>query len=159
MKFICVLLVVDDVERSKAFYRDVLGQAIKHDFGESVTFHGGFAIHDKSHYKSLIGNRVVRRGEHAVELYFEYDDVEKMERELAARGVEFLHGTREQPWRQRVLRFYDPDRNIIEIGESLAHLSRRLHEEGIAEERIAEIVGIPVGLVREGIGSFRKGGI
>jgi len=158
MKFICALLAVEDIERSKAFYTDVLGQEIKFDFGENVTFHGDFAIHDKSHYSGLIGNKEIRQGEHAVELYFEYNDVEKMERDLAARGVEFVHRTREQPWRQKVLRCYDPDGFIIEIGESLAHLSHRLHEEGVAEERIAEIVGIPVEMVQQGIALFTKGG-
>ncbi|HPL16040.1 MAG TPA: VOC family protein [Spirochaetota bacterium] len=158
MKYICAMLVVDDIETSKAFYHDVLGQTIKYDFGENVTFHGDFAIHKKSHYQGLIGNRDIRQGEHAVELYFEYNDVEKMERDLAARGVEFVHRTSEQPWRQKVLRCCDPDGYIIEIGESLAHLSHRLHGEGVAEERIAEIVGIPVGMVREGMDSFGKGG-
>jgi len=27
----------------------------------------------------------------------------------------FVHELREQPWRQKVARFYDPDKNIIEI--------------------------------------------
>jgi hypothetical protein len=32
--------------------------------------------------------------------------------------VEYVHPLREQPWRQRVVRFYDPDHHIIEVGES-----------------------------------------
>ncbi len=158
MKFICTLLVVEDIEKSKAFYLDVLGQKIKYDFGENVTFHGDFAIHKKSHYKGLIGNKEIRQGEHNVELYFEYNNVDEMEQELTNRGVEFVHRTREQPWRQKVLRCYDPDRYIIEIGESLAHLSYRLSEEGIGEDDIATIIGIPVRMVKEGIGMFSKGG-
>ncbi|WP_252187569.1 glyoxalase/bleomycin resistance/dioxygenase family protein [Anaeromonas gelatinilytica] len=60
------------------------------------------------------------------ELYFEYDDLEELQSKLKKEKVEFIHEMREQPWRQRVLRIYDPSKNIIEVGESLEYLSYRL---------------------------------
>src|SRR4030042_2325988 len=156
MKLICTLLVVEDIEKSKAFYMNILGQKIKFDFGENITFEGDFAIHKKSHYKNLIGNLEIKHGENNVELYFEYNDVDEMEQELAQKGIEFVHKTKEQPWRQKVLRIYDPDKYIVEIGESLAHLSYILSEEGIEEKEIAKIIGITVEMVKEGIRKFKK---
>ncbi len=44
MKFICSLIVVEDIERSRYLYESILGQSVKTDFGENVTFHGDFAI-------------------------------------------------------------------------------------------------------------------
>ncbi|HNR88487.1 MAG TPA: VOC family protein [Spirochaetota bacterium] len=154
MKFVCTLLVVEDIARARAFYETVLGQTVKFDFGDNVTFAGDFAIHRKSHYRGLIGDLEVARGRNDVELYFEYDDVEAMEKRLDGQAVRFLHKTREQPWRQRVLRVYDPDGYIVEIGESLGHLCYRLSLDGIAEPEIAETVGIPEGMVREGIARY-----
>jgi catechol 2,3-dioxygenase-like lactoylglutathione lyase family enzyme len=156
MKFICSLIVVEDIEKSKMFYRDILGQKIKFDFVENVTFEGDFAIHKKSHYKSLIENRNVIHGENNVELYFEYDDVDEIEDILVRKGIEFVHKTREQPWRQKVLRIYDPDKYIIEIGESLAYLSYRLSNEGMKEEEIVKTVGISLEMVKNGIREIKN---
>ncbi|MHB8131782.1 MAG: VOC family protein [Mobilitalea sp.] len=54
MKFICALIVVDDIEISRRFYEKVLNQKVKYDFGENVTFEGGFSIHLKSHFLELL---------------------------------------------------------------------------------------------------------
>ena len=139
MKFVCSLFVVADIARAKDFYSRALGQRIVTDFGENVAFEGGFAIHQRDHYEKLIDGRQVIQGGNDAELYFEHDDVLAIEAALKEEGVEFVHGTREQPWRQRVLRFYDPDRHIVEIGESLEHLSYRLWKEGMTEKEIGEI--------------------
>jgi hypothetical protein len=50
---------------------------------------------------------------------------------------------REQPWRQRVVRFYDPDRHIIEVGESMEHLCYRLYTEGKTIAEIEKITMMP----------------
>lgn len=156
MKFICPLIVVKDVERSKNFYEKVMGQAIKYDFGENVTFHGDFAIHLESHYSGLIGNREIIHGSNSSELYFEYDDIESAVKKLKSHGVIFVHDIREQPWRQRVVRFYDPDMHIIEIGESLEYLSFRLWKEDLDIPEISEIINMPVEFVEKSIAKFRR---
>ncbi|HPI19108.1 MAG TPA: VOC family protein [Candidatus Kapabacteria bacterium] len=117
MKFICALITVDDIERSKAFYQNVLSQKIKFDYGENVFFEGDFAIHLKSHFQNLIDGKEIKSYSNAFELYFETDELDDIEKKLLANNVEFIHKTCEQPWKQKVLRFYDPDGNIIEIGE------------------------------------------
>lgn len=38
------MLVVKDMERSKAFYRKILEVDIVSDFGENVTFNGGLSL-------------------------------------------------------------------------------------------------------------------
>ena len=44
MKFKNPLLVVTDMERSKAFYREVLGLRVIMDFGANVTLTGGLCV-------------------------------------------------------------------------------------------------------------------
>ena len=54
MKYICPLLTVNDIKVSRDFYENLLGQTIKIDFGENVSFEGDFAIHLKTHFQKLL---------------------------------------------------------------------------------------------------------
>ena len=65
-----------------------------------------------------------------------------------------IHPVREQPWRQKVVRFYDPDGHMVEVGESMEHLSFRLYDEGMSVEIIAKTIGLSEEFVRMGIGKF-----
>ena len=59
MKYICALITVSDIKRSRDFYENILNQKVATDFGENVSFEGGFAIHLKSHYQGLIGDKTI----------------------------------------------------------------------------------------------------
>lgn len=156
IRYKCALIVVSDMERSRHFYENVLGQKVILDYGENITFQGSFSLHLKSHYQSLIDDRDVSTGGHAFELYFEYDNMEEIAGRLKKAGVSFVHEMREQPWRQRVVRFYDPDKHIIEIGESLEYLSFRLHKDGIAVDEIVRIIMMPEVFVKDAIEKYSK---
>ena len=139
MRFVCPLIVVDDIARSRRFYEEVLGQEVEFDFGENVTFKGSFAIHLKGHYETLIGNEAdhkITQKSNSFEMYFETDDVLSDYQRLKQAKVEFVHELREQPWGQRVTRFYDPDWHIVEIGETMQSVVLRLHKEGHSIEDI-----------------------
>ena len=154
MKFICPLIAVEDIQRSRRFYEDVLGQRVKYDFGENVTFEGDFAIHLCSHFQQLLGGRPVKPGGNGYELYFEDDKVDELSLKLKEYGVNFVHEVREQPWRQKVVRFYDPDGHIIEVGESVEYLCFRLYHEGMNVEAITKATGMPEEFVKMGIAKF-----
>ena len=151
MKYICALVTVDDIVRAKDFYVRCLGQKILNDFGENVQFENGFALHDRAHFSKLIGGRTVAGNSNSCELYFEEDDIDTLYDRLASEKICFIHPVREQPWRQRVMRFYDPDGNIIEIAESLEHLTFRLFREGMSVEGIASAMGVSADFVRDAL--------
>jgi catechol 2,3-dioxygenase-like lactoylglutathione lyase family enzyme len=146
LKFAGPLLAVEDIARSRKFYEELLGQKVKYDFGRDVAFEGDFTIHLKSHFQELLGGAerypVVTRA-HNGELYFETEDVEQYARRLAQAGVEFIHNVREQPWGQRVMRFYDPDGHIVEIGEQMEAAVRRLHKQGMPLDGILKKTHLP----------------
>jgi catechol 2,3-dioxygenase-like lactoylglutathione lyase family enzyme len=148
MKYICPLLVVSDMEISRAFYERLLRQKVKADFGENITFEGDFSLHLKQHYSSLIDNEKISFGANNAELYFEHDDVDGIADVLSTHEVEFVHPVREQPWRQKVVRIYDPDRHIIEIGESMENLCLRLFREGKTDEEVSQITYMPIEFVK-----------
>ncbi len=157
MKFICPLITVSEIERSRKFYENLLGQKVKYDFGENVTFYGDFAIHLESHFKELIDNKEIRIGGNNFELYFENDDIEAIVDKLKNNNVVFIHGLREQPWRQKVVRFYDLDNNIIEVGESMEYVSFRLRKEGLNFDHISRITNMPEDFVRASIEKYSNG--
>ncbi|MCK9245066.1 MAG: VOC family protein [Candidatus Neomarinimicrobiota bacterium] len=156
MKYVCPLIAVSDIRRSRDFYENLLGQKVKYDYGENVTFQGDFTIHLLSHYQALIDNKEIRTGGNNFELYFEYDDIEEIVKKLKESNVTFVHEIREQPWRQKVVRFYDPDENIIEIGESLEYLAFRLKNEGLSVEQISKATGTSLDFVKESLEKYEK---
>ena len=156
MKYVCPLITVSDMKLARDFYETLLGQKVKYDFGESVTFHGDFAIHLQTHYKNLIDNREIKSGGNNFELYFESDTIELIVENLKKSKILFVHELREQPWRQKVVRFYDLDKNIIEVGETLEHLSFRLRKEGLSFEQISEITNMPIDFVIDSIEKYEK---
>ena len=157
IKFVCPLITVTDMKVSRNFYENLLGQTVVTDFGENVSF-GGFAIHLRPHFKMLIDNKEVIVGGNSFELYFEYDNVEQICEKLKAENVEFIHELREQPWKQFVVRFYDPDKNIIEIGESMEHLIFRLYQQNNSVDEISVMTGMDKTFIEKAIFMNNKPG-
>jgi len=152
MKFVCPLIVVNNMEISKNFYEKVLNQKVQYDFGENVSFEGGFAIHLKSHFSDLISinkNDIVQKSNNS-ELYFEEDDLDSFLQKLKGMdSVEYVHGLKEQPWGQRVIRFYDPDMHIVEVGEPMESVVKRLLSEGSSVEETSKRTLMPEEFVRQ----------
>jgi len=151
MKYICPLFTVSDINRSRHFYETLLGQKVRWDFGENITFYGDFSLHLRSHFSTLIGNKEINPGTNHAELYFEDDHPEALAEKLKMHQVTFVHGVLEQPWRQRVIRFYDPDGYIVEVGESFEYLCYRLHRDGLSMGEISAVTQMPEDFVREAI--------
>ncbi len=138
MKFICPLIVVDDIEVSKKFYIEVLDQKITMDLGANVTFAESFAIQSKSTWTEFIDKPAseIRYQGNDAELYFEAPDFDASVERLKTCGVKYVHPVKEYAWGQRVVRFYDPDMHIIEVGESMMNVCRRFKEQGMTVEEI-----------------------
>lgn len=151
LKYVCALVVVQDILVARNFYENLLGQKVESDFGENVTFEGDFAIHLEGHYKKLLGegNRPILRKSHNFELYFETDEIDTILAMLKENEVEFLHEIREQPWGQRVMRFYDPDLHIVEVGETMESVVLRYHIGGMSIEEISKRTSMPVEFVEK----------
>ena len=139
MKYICSLIVVENIKESREFYENVLGLQVIEDYGENVVFEGSFAIHLKEHYQKLIKGRDITFRSNSFELYFEDNDISSLYVKLKSVNVDFVHEPQEQPWRQLVVRFYDPDGHVIEVGESFEHLTVRLYKEGMSIEDISKV--------------------
>lgn len=151
MKYICTLLAVKNMERAKRFYRDVLGLEVIADFGANVTLTGGIALQTADTWEGLIQKRgdEIIFGNNACELYFEEDDMDAFAAKLDGMGnIEYVHPLLEHAWGQRVVRFYDPDRHVIEVGENMTMVVKRFLGAGLSAEETAARMDVPVDYVR-----------
>lgn len=147
MKYTSTLIAVKKMDVSKQFYHDVLGLEVIADFGENVTLDGGVVLQTLDTWKSFIRMDNVTLPNNAGELYFEEDDMDGFCNHLKAFDICYVHELFEHRWGQRVVRFYDPDKHIIEVGEKLETVVLRFIEQGLSAEETAVRMDIPLDFV------------
>ena len=143
------LLAVADMERSLAFYETVLGLRVVLDFGANKTLTGGLCLQTLDTWRSFLGTDQVAFGGNDAEIYFEEDRFDAFAERLSTLPIQYVHPVKENRWGQRVVRFYDPDRHIIEVGENLAAVCRRFLDSGLTPEQTAERMDVSLEYVRE----------
>jgi catechol 2,3-dioxygenase-like lactoylglutathione lyase family enzyme len=142
------MIAVTDMARSKEFYREVLGLNIVSDFGANVTLDGGIILQTAQTWKEFINSDILF-GSNACELYFEEGDIVAFASRLHEYGnIDYIHGLIEHSWGQRVIRFYDPDHHIIEVGENIASVVHRFIRSGLTQYETAIRMDIPLDYVR-----------
>ena len=62
-------------------------------------------------------------------------------------SIEYVHPVKTHSWGQRVVRFYDPDRHIIEVGENMKVVCQRFLDSGMTPDQVAERMGVPLKFV------------
>ena len=147
MKYTSTLIAVSDMEKSKQFYHDVLGMNVVADFGANVTMDGGIVLQTLDTWKSFIRTDKVILPNNAGELYFEDEDLDAFCDHLKRFDIRYVHPLFEHRWGQRVVRFYDPDGHIIEVGEKLETVILRFMEQGLSAEETAARMDISVDFV------------
>ena len=143
------LLAVADMERSLAFYETVLGLRVVLDFGANKTLTGGLCLQTLDTWRSFLGTDQVAFGGNDAEIYFEEDRFDAFAERLSTLPIQYVHPVKEHRWGQRVVRFYDPDRHIIEGGENLAAVCRRFLDSGLTPEQTAERMDVSLEYVRK----------
>ncbi|KNY29527.1 VOC family protein [Pseudobacteroides cellulosolvens] len=151
MRFKLPLIVVDDINTSRKFYEDVLNQKVILDFGANITFTGDFSLQSKESWVDLIRkteNEILSKPDN-FELYFEEEQFDKFIERLKSFKVQYVHDVVQYSWGQRVIRFYDPDMHIIEVGESMVNVVKRFITQGLTIEQTAKQTQHPVEFVKD----------
>lgn len=157
IKYHSAAVFVQNIEISKKFYTEVLELVIEFDFGKNVILEGGITLWEINPNHILpqqlgigsINDRSINR----FEFYFETEDIETVFENVKSSRVDLLHSLHEEPWGQRTFRFFDPDRHLIEIGESMETFVKRLYSQGITTEQISRKTSIPCKKVEEILGA------
>ena len=112
-----ILIVVKDIEKSRKFYHDLFGLDLVLDNDGNMILTEGLVLQDEKIWKSFLDRDIVPKS-NSCELYFEEQDIESFAEKLEKLypDIEYVNSLMTHSWGQRVIRFYDLDGNLIEVG-------------------------------------------
>ena len=146
------LFTVRDMERALAFYRDVLGLEVVHDFGANVVLAGGLSLQTLETWAEFLDKPAedIRFGGNDAEMYYVAEDFDAFLGVLKDHPeTKLVRPPVEHRWGQRAVRLYDPDGHIIEVGESLDKVAKRFRDSGLNEAGVARRMDISLEYARE----------
>jgi lactoylglutathione lyase len=121
-----VILYVDDLERSIAFYRDVIGVPFKlrgDGYAEFAVEGTKLGLFERSRLPDLIGRDGGLPGPTA-EILFVVPDVDAEADRLHRAGASILNGPVDRPWGHRTLHVGDPDGHVVELAQEIPRTDR-----------------------------------
>ena len=112
-----ILIVVNDIEKSRAFYQELFGLELIADHGGNMILTEGLVLQDATIWQEFLKQDIIPRN-NATELYFEEKDIDGFVAKLNnyKESIQYVNQLMEHSWGQKVIRFYDPDGNLIEVG-------------------------------------------
>ena len=117
MKLKNALIVVKDIERARQFYHDLFGLEMILDNNGNMILTEGLVLQEEKYWKEFLEKEIIPEN-NSCELYFEESDIEGFleKLELYYPDVKYVNRLMTHSWGQKVIRFYDPDGNLIEVG-------------------------------------------
>ena len=118
---------------------------LNQDYGINISFTCGLSLQQDFHWLVGISPEQVGSMTHNMELYFEEEDFDGFVKKLSEYpGVRHLGGVVEHGWGQRVVRFYDLDGHLLEVGEPLVTVIQRFQAAGLSMEEISKRMDVSV---------------
>lgn len=117
MKLKNILIVVKDMEKSKQFYHDLFGLDMVLDSDGNMILTEGLVLQDEKIWRDFLRKDIISEN-NSFELYFEEKDIEAFVEKLDKLypSIQYVNRLMEHSWGQKVVRFYDLDGNLIEVG-------------------------------------------
>ena len=117
MKLKSVLIAVKDMEKAKRFYHDLFGLEMVQDNDGNVILTEGLVLQDEKIWQKFLGKSILSHS-NAAELYFEESDIEAFVKKLEKLypAIQYVNRLMTHSWGQKVVRFYDLDGHLIEVG-------------------------------------------
>ena len=117
MKLKNILIVVKDIEKSIQFYHDLFGLNVILDNDGNMILTEGLVLQEEKIWKSFLEKEIIQRN-NSCELYFEEKDIEAFVQKLESLypDIQYVNKLMTHSWGQKVIRFYDLDGNLIEVG-------------------------------------------
>ena len=118
MKLKNILLVVKDIEKSKQFYHDLFGLDMILDNDGNIILTEGLVLQNEKDMERLFWKKEIFPKSNSCELYFEEKNIEKFIEKLEKLypSIQYVNRLMTHSWGQKVIRFYDLDGNLIEVG-------------------------------------------
>ena len=117
MFFKGTLIVVEDCSAALKYYQDMVGLSLVHDNDGNMELTSQIYLQERRYWEKFTDRNVIPES-NSTELYFEEPAidafVEKLEKLYP--NTEYVNRLMTHSWGQRVVRLYDPDGNLIEVG-------------------------------------------
>lgn len=112
-----ILIVVEDIEKSKKFYHDLFGLDVILDNEGYVILTEGLVLQEKTIWKNSLERDIISES-NSCELYFEEKNIEAFVEKLDKLypDIKYVNRLMTHSWGQKIVRFYDLDGNLIEVG-------------------------------------------
>lgn len=138
MKYSYTVISVADINAARKFYEDLFGLDVFQDYGKNIAFTCGLALQQDFDWLVGISKNSVMKQSNNMEIVFEEQDFDSFLNKLKKYpDIEYLGDVIEHSWGQRVIRFYDLDGHIIEVGEDMKMVINRFLISGMTMEEVA----------------------
>lgn len=145
MKYTCVVISVADINAARRFYQDLFGLEVYQDYGKNIAFTCGLALQQDFDWLVNIPKEKVLKKSNNAEIVFEEQDFDGFLNKLKEYpDMEYLGEVIEHSWGQRVIRFYDLDGHIIEVGEDMKMVIKRFLNTGMSMEEVSAKMDVSV---------------
>lgn len=138
MKYTCTVIAVANIKTARKFYKDLFGLELYQDYGINISFTCGISLQQEFNWLVNLPKDKVLNNSNNIELCFEEEHfdqfLEKLKKYL---DINYLDDVIEHDWGQRVIRFYDLDGHIIEVGENMKMVIKRFLDSGMSMEQIS----------------------
>lgn len=145
MKYICTVISVADISAARKFYEDLFGLEVYQDYGKNIAFTCGLALQQDFDWLVSIPKEKVLKKSNNAEIVFEEQDFDGFLNKLKEYPeIEYLGEVIEHSWGQRVIRFYDLDGHLIEVGEDMKMVVKRFLSAGMSMEAVSERMDVSI---------------
>ncbi|WP_291579735.1 VOC family protein [Clostridium sp. UBA6640] len=139
MKYLCTVISVRDIKSSRKFYENLFGLEVYQDYGINIAFTCGLALQQEFDWLVNLPKEEILKKSNNIELCFEEENFDDFLNKLDEYpNIQCLGDVIEHSWGQRVIRFYDLDEHIIEVGESMKDVINRFISSGLSMEEISK---------------------
>lgn len=145
MQYICTVISVADINDARKFYEDLFGLEVYQDYGRNIAFTCGLALQQDFDWLVSIPKEKVLKKSNNAEVVFEEQNFDGFLNKLKEYpDIEYLGEVVEHSWGQRVIRFYDLDGHLIEVGEDMKTVIKRFLNAGMSMEEVCAKMDVAI---------------
>ncbi len=145
MKYVCTVISVADISAARKFYEELFGLEVYQDYGKNIAFTCGLALQQDFDWLVNIPKEKVLKKSNNAEVVFEEQDFDGFLNKLKEYPeIEYLGEVIEHSWGQRVIRFYDLDEHLIEVGEDMQMVVKRFLASGMTMEEVSAKMDVSI---------------
>ncbi len=137
MKYTCTVISVSDIEAAKKFYEDLFGLEIYQDYGINISFTCGLALQQNFDWLVNLPKEKILKKSNNVEIVFETSNFDEFLMKLKEYPIWDFGRVNRTYLGQHVIRFYDLDGHMIEVGEDMKMVIQRFLSTGMTMEEIS----------------------